>query len=364
MLKTMKNRIISCLAITLLLGFVASCDNNDDWKPGEFDAANPGVFFDLTETTIRLIAQPYADPLVTSEQVVVTLGRDENKSGASLVLPISILNKHDALAIPQSVTFAAGSSTADLVIDVNHGAEGGVFPFLLEFDVAKFNPYLSNAYNQFNGEVLVLVPIVPENIATYEQGATVRSHEAFLNGGNARYNPTLMSPRIAKLLEDYAEIIYEHELNIDTRPIFNGFTLEIPSGNFSMGLIFSYTQITTNSAGTHLFTWSHTPAAAGLPGLVMMREPDNPNSDVVFSIPTFTSRTGGIAFSASGFATAPGGSGPFMVAFRAFLQDPAGLTIIQCWQNPSKFWFRSKADPTDWIVFERFFPVDEEEVED
>ena len=335
-------RKINRIAVFLLAGFVLSC--GDDNEPNE---VNPGVYFDvaLSPQTVEI------DPLNADKDFfVLTLGRDESKADAVLQLPITVIQADEGLTIPQAVTFAAGEASAELIITVSLSKleDADVLAYSLEFDEKYFDPYSVKGFNRFDGEVFrVLGAVTPENIATYVQPSNVRSVEAFMNEGTARYNITLMSPRLEAWSEDYREKI----------PEFTHYSILLPRSTYQMSFAVNYT------TGGFWYQGPQNTIANDGQGIIPMTDGGaNPLTDVTFDIP----RSSGANPVPDNFNHPDywGGVQSFFRFLHILTVDSqgepiipngsAGFTIISDRDDETVFWFRSKAEPNDWFKCERY----------
>ena len=317
------------IAISLLIVFAAiiTACNKDDWKPGpKVDV--PGIYFDVARSQTSAMLGP------DDKFIVIVLGRDGNKSASALDVPITIVSADEGLSIPSKVTFVAGSAFAELKIEVTD-EDWDEKSYSLEIDSKNYGPY-TQGVTTISGEIFFdQGPVTPENIAKYKQPGDVLAHELFLNEGSAAYRITLMSQRLEDLFTEYREFWP-----------FSHIVLQIPRSSTSF-VCFTW-HYTTGSDGNNPAVWYHENLVSQSQGITPMAgDGSNANSDVTFTIPTFTSRSN-LAFSASGFASAAGGA--LVTSFRNFLQAPTGFTIIVDRDNQGTFWIRSKEDPTDWFV--------------
>ena len=354
---TMKNRIKNCFAIFLLLGFIASCDNNDSWTPGP-QINNAGVFFYLDESQ-SVEFDITEDGYLIGNTFLVNLRRDGRNAAAVLQVPITTVYADAGLSIPQSVTFEAGSATAELVITVTLPmmARGDRLIYSLKFDDSFFNPYMaSNGTNIFAGEAYVAASVTAENIATYVQSRRLRTVEAFnILGGTStatstRYRITLMSERLNnEFLAPYMEQF----------PTFDFFEIRLPRDRFLMNVVavFENTRFVFSGPPDHQGT-----GEPQFPGLVpMVGAGNNSLQDVNFDISRGNWGTTTSGSPPTGHTAA--GTGARL--FYNFL-DPRtgteanptshgpGFTIIICRDDERIFWFRSKDNPNDWFVAVRF----------
>ena len=175
--------------------------------------------------------------------------------------------------------------------------------------------------------VPVVEPINYETIATYLQSSSVNALEAFLNGGTARYQITLMSPKVEQWRQFYSTQF----------PTFSAYSISLPRGTYQLSVVATYTDGATWYRGPQEIM------TAGGQGIIPMTGAGhNPLSDVTFNITRSTVLTS-VPAPPSGYNGASTGA----ISFMNFLGQAAGFTIIQ---DGATFWFRSKADPNDWFV--------------
>ena len=170
--------------------------------------------------------------------------------------------------------------------------------------------------------------ITPENVSTFEQDPAVEALAAFLNGGTANYELTLMSSQLEGWRQSYSTQF----------PSFTGYTIQMPRGTYQLSVVANY------DSGAKWYRGPSDPLPAQNAIVAMTGEGNNPLCDVTFSIPRSSVSSG----------TAPptgyNGSSTGAITFFNFMQNTTGYTILQDYHT---FWFRSKADPNDWFVFVR-----------
>ena len=229
--------------------------------------------------------------------------------------------------------------------------------------------------------------ITAANIATFVPDPDAQSVVAFLNGGvPSSYDITLMSPRLEAWRAAYVAAVPTFDRFSFIWPYSTPFTTGSPR---SYALLLRYTGTTSvwpfipnnPTSGSGSGSYPDEPILTAMTGTG-----DNPNSDATFNqlfrrdrisfsgqdqvphsttAPNFTINTGSgldqtAVTAASRAIFAVGGTINTALPdagenrnFIGFLNSPTGFTIIQCNCDPDMFWFRSKADPTDWFVVVR-----------
>jgi hypothetical protein len=325
------NKIKILFSFLLLGAMFFSCNNSDNWSPAsQLGPDNPGAYFDFGVTPEGVTVEP------DESSFTLTLARAQNKSSAAFQLPITVVQANSNLSIPSSVTFAAGATTAELKIDITTALVlGDCLSFALGFDEKLFDPWKANASNRFNGSVCVfekptLGPVTPENISKYVQEADVESASVFTNRSvAAAFDVILMSPRLDAWQEDYRTLF----------PLFSHYSIRIRRSTAQDSFTALYTP-------TGLWYWGQPVDNSGM-FQPMRAAGQNPLTDVTI-VATRLSTSGAPTNHNSVDVNAGA------VAFRDFLNQEEGFTIIQDWDNPDNiFWFRSRLDPNDWFKVER-----------
>jgi len=217
----------------------------------------------------------------------------------------------------------------------------------------------------------VALPPTVETIETYEPDPRINSVAAFLAGGGATYEITLMSPRLHAWREAYRAAVPQFDRFLFVLPSIAQSTSAAPDRSIAFRITYQY------PIGN---VWNFATLAMNPPALVPMTgEGNNPNSDAVFTPMRRIDRTGAVAWgdpvphstSPPNFSINDGNPlGLDQAAVTAavlgiftpgvdnnwpaandnligLLNSTAGWTVIQ---DLDTFWFRSKADPTDWFV--------------
>ena len=286
-------------AIQALTGFTIIQDGTTFWFRSK---ADPNNYF----VCVRQTGNPDAVTGVSLNQTSADMAIGETVTLTETVLPANALNKE--------VIWLSSNPAVATVSDGTVTAVGIGTSIISVITQEGF----------FTANCFVKVALVtPENIETFEQDPAVESFAAFLNGGTARYDITLMSSKLEAWRQSYETDF----------PTFIGYVFLLPRSTYQISLA-AYYESTSN-------VWYMGPPSGTVEGIFPMEGGDNnPLSDVTFVIPR--NSTGGTV--PTGYNS--GGA----ASFRALVQDTAGFTIIQ---DGTTFWFRSKADPTDWFVCER-----------
>ena len=316
--------------LLLLSAFIYSCDNSDNWSPpAPLGPDNPGAYFDFGSIPDRLTVEP------DDTYFILPLTRAENKASVAFQLPITVVEDNPALTIPTSVTFAAGSTTAELRIEVlTPPCDDYPLIFSLKFDDKYFDPWRENASNRFDGFLSLFrpptrAPVTVDNIAFYVQEDDVETVPIFMDRARSVTFVLMypyMSPRILAWKEEHQSDwpTFSHfGIRIRRSSAQDSFTSFYTEGQFFWG------QPTDNSGMFHPIR------TAGA----------NPSTDATI-VATRGSR--------SGAPYAPSANqGAYNVEyreFREFLNQEAGFTIIRDWENTGNvFWFRSRANRHDWF---------------
>jgi uncharacterized protein YjdB len=211
--------------------------------------------------------------------------------------------------------------------------------------------------------------VTAANIETFVPDPTVDAVAAFLAGTESTESPvsyeiTEMSTRLLAFRTAYALVVPAFDKFMLVMPSVSGGTDIGPTTAPSRSLAFSIRYTTTdnmwNFATANLTTAPLVPMTGG---------EDNPNSDATFAGLRRVDRTGGFGDATPHSSTFASLSGELLAAVRGIfnvsgtsdlvvdntsligtLCAPTGWTIIQDNCNPRKFWFRSKAAPSDWFV--------------
>jgi hypothetical protein len=265
---------------------------------------------------------------------------------------------HQIVTWSSSNTAVATVSEYGLVTPVA-GAEG---PVTITAKIEKGNHSTTCVV-----EVFTILPPTVADIETYEVLEDINAVEIFINGGSAKYEIGLMSPRL-----NAWRAAYKAEF-----PTFDKFVIAIPStsntGSFrSIGLQLLFT-------GTaHYWPFSTrdaniTTTLLPIADTIMEQNPTlvwyNANCDARFTELVRYDRTSSTAPTVPHSTTPPGFSGATTAQLNAihaiyrplgaststvdpdnnfvgFLNSETGFTVIY---GGNEFWFRSKKDPTEWF---------------
>lgn len=140
--------------ITLMLLFAAigltltSCKDEDSYAPGEVAGDINVTFANEENKTLAL----------TDNEFSITVQRAETKG--ELTVPIIVVKKPEVFTVPESVTFADGEATKDIVIKVSDEAEAFVdYILMLTFP----NKYCANTYRDIDYTETKIVDKVDDN---------------------------------------------------------------------------------------------------------------------------------------------------------------------------------------------------------
>ena len=315
--------------LLLLSAFIYSCDNSDTWSPpAPLGSDNPGAYFVIPD---RLAVAP-EDTYFT-----LTLSRVYNTNTA-LQIPITIVEDNPDLIIPTSVTFAAGSTIAELRIEVlTPPCDDYPLFFTLEFDDRYFDPWRVGITNRFYGFVPLQrpptrAPVTVDNIPWFVMEDDVDTFSIFHlprpapSAAARTFNLVLMSPRIYAWQE-------EHRI---AEPTFSHFGIRIRRSAAQDSFTSFYTR---PGLPYGQFFWGQPDDNSGM--FRQIRTVDaNPNTDVTF----VATRLSG---SNAPYGTAVGAT--LNVEFREWL-NTTRFRIIQDWCDPENvFWFRNKDNRHEWF---------------
>lgn len=112
------------ITVSLFAMSFASCSDNDEYKPGETVSEDcPAVYFS-GENTNAVYLTPSEAEIPTGEERSLTLKVMRPEAGTELAVPIVVESKSEALNIPESVTFSADATEADLVVTYSEVGDG------------------------------------------------------------------------------------------------------------------------------------------------------------------------------------------------------------------------------------------------
>lgn len=149
------SKIIMLAGISLMPMFMNSCDDDNEYTPG-----NPPGKYDVSfEEESSNLAIGLSDETFEIK-VVRTSGEGE------LTVPIEVLQKPDFFTVPSSVTFAAGETETTLDVAIGEGMENFVnYTFRLKIPEEYTNPYKAEA-----GSPLLNITVLKEDYKTYAIG--------------------------------------------------------------------------------------------------------------------------------------------------------------------------------------------------
>jgi len=229
---------------------------------------------------------------------------------------------------------------------------------------------------------VITANVTVDNIATFVQDPNVESIMAFLGNGTATYEITHMAPRLNTWREAYRTAFPQFDRFLFVMPSISTSTSAAPA--FPLALRITYLAPIGNVWNFVTDTVGGIAPTLHIPALVPMTGgTNNPNSDATFTrfirtdrtntsawggatphsttAPNFGQTAGSNAHNAILGIFTPSGTGsglgftlPNNIAylddnFIGFLNSPTGFTVIQ---DEDRFWFRNKAEPTDWFLVE------------
>ncbi len=172
-----------------------------------------------------------------------------------------------------------------------------------------------------------------KNISTFEQNPNVASTEAFLAAGIATstnpflYHVTQQSPRFTQWRQAYKN-------QFET---FSDWFISVPRSDYQLSFAVEF------GAGNIGYRGQASDATESIS--ILDGEGNNPLSDVVFT--NMTRNSTGTGTRPTNYSAASTG---IYTAYDFLNKATKGYTIIQ---DGSTFWFRSKADSSDWFVVSR-----------
>lgn len=113
---------------------LASCSDDDDWSPGQADAADvAGVYFPTTTQEIEV------DP-EDATQFNLTVSR-LNTSGALSVPVVVVQNDSNVFNIPSTIEFADGQASTTITVNYPNAEEGTAYSFVVGIPDEYINHY-------------------------------------------------------------------------------------------------------------------------------------------------------------------------------------------------------------------------------
>lgn len=232
--------IVLLLAMTTL--FVGCSDWEDTVEPSPtVPEGNPAIRFDANNSSDILL-----DPAITTE-FTLTVKRN-NESDALEVPVIVVTNTENSFAVPEKVSFAAGSATASLTIVMTDDApKGKALPITLKFDDAQTNPYLPE-YSAYYGSVYISDWETAET-GTYTSWWTETSWTHDLE-----YSPANEQYRFRDLLAEGYHFVFEWDGANEITPIPE----KVESGyvHSTYGMVSATTEAATYDEATKTFTFT------------------------------------------------------------------------------------------------------------
>lgn len=144
--------------IALLIGGIAllsmaACSDDDGRTPSpEVDPNCIGASF--VGNNIGYEELEDTDP----KELKLTISRDKTDAAATVAIEVQA-NTKNIFNIPQSVSFAAGQATADLVITFENAQLKEEYSFQISLEAAAVNPYKGNGHASFTVQCLKWVDV-------------------------------------------------------------------------------------------------------------------------------------------------------------------------------------------------------------
>ena len=92
------------------------------------------------------------------KELTLTISRDKTEAAATVAIEVQA-NTENIFNIPQSVSFAAGQATADLVITFENAQLKEEYSFQISLEAAAVNPYKGNGHASFTVQCLKWVDV-------------------------------------------------------------------------------------------------------------------------------------------------------------------------------------------------------------
>lgn len=92
------------------------------------------------------------------KELTLTISRDKTEAAATVAIEVQA-NTENIFNIPQSVSFAAGQATADLVITFEKAQLKEEYSFQISLEAAAVNPYKGNGHASFTVQCLKWVDV-------------------------------------------------------------------------------------------------------------------------------------------------------------------------------------------------------------
>lgn len=107
----MNSTYIKLLASAALLGAMAACDDNDDFKPGpKTDENCMSVYFPVQDSYSHIFAS-------SDESKTFTVTAERLNTDEAAIVPLSVTSSVEGISAPASIYFAQGQSSATLTFD-------------------------------------------------------------------------------------------------------------------------------------------------------------------------------------------------------------------------------------------------------
>ena len=144
--------------IALLIGGIAllsmaACSDDDGRTPSP--AVDPNcIGASFVGDNIGYEELEDTDP----KELTLTISRDKTEAAATVAIEVQA-NTENIFNIPQSVSFAAGQATADLVITFENAQLKEEYSFQISLEAAAVNPYKGNGHASFTVQCLKWVDV-------------------------------------------------------------------------------------------------------------------------------------------------------------------------------------------------------------
>lgn len=222
---------------------MAGCSDWDDTVESspEVSEGNPAVrFINENPSTFE------HDPLV-STSFTLTVTRDDETN--ALEVPVVVVeNQENGFVIPNSVSFAAGSKTADLVVSIADGAPKGIELALeIKIDDASSNPYRTE-YATYYGKIVI------SDWADYSAGTYYSwwYEESFAQA--LQYSPAKEQYRFRNLMSEGVHFVFTWDGENEITPVPK--TIETGMVHSTYGMVSATTNAASYDAGTKTFTFT------------------------------------------------------------------------------------------------------------
>ena len=155
LIKYMMKRAIYTILVCLLTGnlLLTSCSDDNPYMPGEpVPASCQQVYFPLENETQAVL------PASDSSQRSISLTVSRQKFESETTIPIKVISEMEEITIPETVTFAAGSNTTELMITISDQAQAGdTYTYQIELEGENIDPYAKLPGNvRFFGSITII----------------------------------------------------------------------------------------------------------------------------------------------------------------------------------------------------------------